>query len=393
MSYDINYDDQRFKEVESDKKAAISEMEKTYSGMINQSDGYYQAQIDASKQWEKEQTKNQQAQTDFAIQKIEQEKEQTKKDYLKEQSGAYADWQKQSNQYGANAEAMASQGMQNTGYSESSQVSMYNTYQNRVATARESYNRAVLDFNNSITEARLQNNSILAQIAYEANKQRLELSLQSFQYKNQLVLEQAKRKTELDQIYHDRWQDVLAQMNTENALAEEMRQFNEQMAEQQRQFNYKNKLGEFARTSSGGGGSSRRSYNPGKGKDDGSPSISGDKDGGSGSGSGSMSKETAQSILNLGGPYNAKTVANKIANGEVIKSKSASGNTVYLKNNTLNRVANTVSNFNSNSNNKKKSTSSGSTKKSGSSKPYAMGSNPISSYSSTKNKKYPYVRG
>ena len=31
---------------------------------------------------------------------------------------------------------------------ESSKVSMYNTYQNRVATARDSYNRAVLNYNN-----------------------------------------------------------------------------------------------------------------------------------------------------------------------------------------------------------------------------------------------------
>ena len=54
--YDINYDDQRFKEVESDKKAAISENEKLYSGMIKDSDGYYQAQIDAAKEWEKKQT-------------------------------------------------------------------------------------------------------------------------------------------------------------------------------------------------------------------------------------------------------------------------------------------------------------------------------------------------
>ena len=128
------------------------------------SDKYFQEQISATEKWGAEQKKNQQAQTDFAIEKIEQQKDQTQKDYTKEQSGAYVDWQKQSNQYGAEAEKMASSGLQNTGYSESSQVSMYNTYQNRVATAREVFSQAVLAYDNNIKEARLQNNAVLAEI-------------------------------------------------------------------------------------------------------------------------------------------------------------------------------------------------------------------------------------
>jgi hypothetical protein len=129
-------------------------------------------------------------------------------------------------------------GMQNTGYSESSQVSYYNTYQNRVATARESFNQAVLDYNNAITQARLQNNSILAEIAANALKQRLELSLQGFQYKNQLLLDLSNKKLEVDNLYHQRYQDVLAQINQENSLAEQIRQFNEQMAFQREQFEW-----------------------------------------------------------------------------------------------------------------------------------------------------------
>lgn len=236
-NYEINYDDKRFQEVEADKQAALNEVDVTYGNMINQSDKYFQQQIDASKDWADKQSQLQQEQTDFAIQEIEQQKAQTKKDYVKEQSGAYVDWQKQSNEYGANAEQMAASGMTNTGYSESSQVSMYNTYQNRVATAREAYNRAVLNYDNAITEARLQNNSILAEIAYESLQKQLELSLQGFQYKNQLVLEQANKKLEVDQMYHNRYQDVLKQINTENALAEEVRQYNATLAEEQRQFN------------------------------------------------------------------------------------------------------------------------------------------------------------
>ena len=217
--------DYRLTAVENERSNAIAENEKLYGDMVNESDKYYQAQIDASKEWAEEQTKNQQEQTDFAIEKIEQQKDQTTKDYTKEQSGAYVDWQKESNRYGVNAEEMAASGMLNTGYGESSQVRFYNTYQNRVATARESYNNAILNYNNAIKDAQLQNNSILAEIAYKALQQQLELSLQGFQYKNQLLETQANKKLEINKVYDSKYQAVLAQINEENRLAEQARQF------------------------------------------------------------------------------------------------------------------------------------------------------------------------
>ncbi len=231
-NYDINYEDERFKDVEAQKQAALGEVDSTYDGMINQSDKFYQDQIEASKQYSEQQQKNQQEQTDFLIDKIEQQKEQTRKDYLKEQKGAYVDWQKQSNQYGANAEQMAASGLTNTGYSESSQVSMYNTYQNRVGTARESYNRAVQDYDNNIKEAILQNNSVLADLAYQALQQQLELSLQGFQYKNDLLQTKLQTRQNTEDRYYTRWQDVLSQMNQENQLKESMRQYEENMSYQ-----------------------------------------------------------------------------------------------------------------------------------------------------------------
>lgn len=249
--YDINYDDTRFQQVQSDKSAALNEIDNVYQGMIDQSDSFYQAQIDASKQWAEQQSQLQQEKSDFAIDQIEQQKAQAQQDYTKEQSGAYVDWQKQSNQYGVNAEQMAAAGMTNTGYSESSQVAMYNTYQNRVATARESFQKAVLNYNNSITEARLHNNSLLAEIAYNSLQQQLELSLQGFQYKNNLLLEKAAQRLEVENMYYNRYQDVLAQINREIALAEQMRQYNESLAEDKRQFGILNPEKEKF----GGGGS------------------------------------------------------------------------------------------------------------------------------------------
>lgn len=341
-NYDINYDDSRFKTVEADKTVALNEMEKTYAGMIDNSDKYYQQQIDASKQWADKQSQLQQDRTDFAVEQIEQQKDQAHKDYIKEQAGAYVDWRKQSNEYGVESEQMASAGLTNTGFSESSQVSMYNTYQNRVATARDSYNRAVLNYDNAIKDARLQNNAALAEIAYNALQAQLELSLQGFQYKNTLVLAKADKKAELDRDYYNRYQDVLAQINQENALAEEIRQYNEQMALEREQFAFQKQQYEDSKAKkkkSGGGG--------GGGGGGGSTPLVVDKDDDEGvkssNGTSGLPKETAQSILNLGGPYSADTVAKKVASGEVTQTTSKSGNTVFKSNNTS--ALNTSTNY------------------------------------------------
>ena len=264
-NYDINYNDSRFKTVESDKQNALNQINNTYNNMINQSDKFYQDQINAANDYAQKQSEIQQANTDFAIEKINQQKEETRKDYLKEQTGAYVDWQKQSNQYGANAEQMAAQGLTTTGYSESSQVSMYNTYQNRISTARDSYNRAVLNYDNSIKEAMLTNNAALAEIAYNALKNQLELSLQGFQYKNTLLEAQMNEQQENEDRYHQQWQDVLSQINTENKLKEEVRQYEtnlayqkerDRIADEQWQKEYNLQLASM----SGGGGGGGRSY-------------------------------------------------------------------------------------------------------------------------------------
>ena len=236
-NYEINYEDDRFKDVEADEKAALNEVEETYGGMIDESDKYYQDLIAESEKWADKQVELQNEQTDFAIKEIEQQKAQAEKDYLKEQSGAYVDWQKQSSKHGVNAEKMAASGMANTGYSESSQVSMYNTYQNRVATARESYQLAKQNYDNGITQARLQNNAAIAEIYAKAYEEQLTLALEGFQYKNALMTEKLNQRQNVQNTYYQRWQDVLNQINTENALAEEVRQYNASLAEEQRQYN------------------------------------------------------------------------------------------------------------------------------------------------------------
>ena len=225
-----NYEDERLTQVEAEKNTAMTDVKNQYDQMINESQQYYDEQIQASKDWAEAQQQAQQEQTDFAIQQVEQQKEQAEKDYKKEQSGAYVDYKKQTAEHGVNAEQQAMNGLMGTGYSESSKVSMYNTYQNRVATARESLNQANLNFDNQITQARLQNNVAQAEIALQAYQQQLEISLQGFQYQNDLLTAQMDRLQAMDDSYHNRYMDVLNQINTEKALEEQIRQFDEEMA-------------------------------------------------------------------------------------------------------------------------------------------------------------------
>lgn len=332
----INYNDKRFTEVETDKREALTEVEKTYGGMINQADKFYQKQIDASQQWADTQKKNQQAQSEFAIQKIEQEKEQAEKDYTKEQSGAYVDWQKEKNSYGVNAENAAAQGMQGGGYSESAQVSLYNTYQNRVMAARETYSRAVLNYDNAIKDARLQNNAALAEIAYQSLQKQLELSLEGFQYKNQLITAKADKKMAVDEMYYGRYQDVLKQINTENALAEEVRQYNATLAEQKRQHNESMALqreqfawqkAQASKASSGGGGGSRSSKSSSKKSSKSSGSSKIKKSSGSSIKKSSSSKSNVSvdmnSVLSLGyGPISASKLNSLVSQGIVQEYQS-----------------------------------------------------------------------
>ena len=76
QNYDINYDDDRFKQVESQKQEQLNNINNTYNNIVSQSDSYYQNLVDATNKYAETQQKNQQANTDFAIEQINQQKEQ-----------------------------------------------------------------------------------------------------------------------------------------------------------------------------------------------------------------------------------------------------------------------------------------------------------------------------
>lgn len=229
-NYEIDPNDSRITAVKDEGMKELSDHDKMANEIKGNTDKYFDGLKEGIADYKDEQTKLQNEQTALTIQGIEQNKADTKKDYLKEQSGAYVDWQKQSNEYGAKSEQMAASGLANTGYSESSQVSMYNQYQNRVAVARESYNRAVVAYDQKIAEAKLQNSSMLAEIAFNALQQELQLSLQQTQYNNQLLQELSSQRNAIKQSIWNRYQNVIDNINAENALKEQARVHDAQIA-------------------------------------------------------------------------------------------------------------------------------------------------------------------
>lgn len=336
--YEVDYNDSRFADINKSENAALQETEATYDGMINQTQGFYQQMSDAVTKYGETQKQNLQEQTDFAIEQIEQNKADAQQDFRKEASAAYTDWQKAKDDYGTAAEKMAASGLAFSGYSESSKVAMYNQYQQRVSTARQSLDKAVQGYNNKITEARLQNNSAMAELAYNTLIQSLQFSLEGFQYKNDLLLSKMQTKREIGDTYYGRRMDLVSQINTEASMSESMRQFNEnqklhlqQLQEEQRQ--YDTSLAEDKRQFNASLEEEQRQFNESQKK---KSNVSGSSSGNAGgrehilkepdetNDDGTEKEETLKidknSILALGyGSISAATLNKLVDSGEVIE--------------------------------------------------------------------------
>lgn len=211
----INLQDARLTNVESARENEIKSTTDQYNQMINNADQFYDRQAQVARENAERQSQVQNASTEQQIKEINQQREKTERDYQKEQRGAYTDYQKQVNEYGVNAEIMASRGLANTGYSESSQVSMYNAYQNRVATARQSLADSQQNYDNLIAQARINNDTRQAEIANELAKAQAEYALAGFQYKNSLIESRQQQLNVLNSRYDTKYNTMLSMLQNE----------------------------------------------------------------------------------------------------------------------------------------------------------------------------------
>lgn len=218
----VDLSDEHLTNINGQKQSAIDMINQNYDNQIAQSDDYYNRQIDSVKEYANKQTELQQAQSDYAIKQIETQKEDTSKDYNKEQKAAYADYMKQNNAYGYSGNAVNRGSMAGSGAAASIQASYYNSYQQRYATARESYDKAIRDYNSSITQAQLQNNATLAEIAYKAQEQSLQLAQSAYQYKNELLNQKTSSLLQTTEHYDSLWQQMYNALLSEAQRKEQM---------------------------------------------------------------------------------------------------------------------------------------------------------------------------
>ena len=208
--YGIDTSDPLAKAALNEGKALLDEATNNANTMIDNANAAYESAKTGLKDVTDEQIANQKAANELAVQKLETEKANAKKDYEKEQSGAYADYQKQIQKHGVNAEQMAASGLSGSGYSETAQTAMYNAYQSRVATAREAFVKADAAYKVAIEEAKLQGSVALAEIAYKTYEQQTQLALEHMQYGNTLLEYLSEQKRSIANNTWDRYLKVMS---------------------------------------------------------------------------------------------------------------------------------------------------------------------------------------
>ena len=203
----VNYKAQ-LDQLDEQEKAALAENEQYFKDHAAASDAAYDSEIAGVADWKTQQEGIQNERNSFELQKIEQQQEQAKQDYEKEQRAAYTDWQKQSATHGVAAEQMAAAGMTGSGYAESSKVQMYTAYQRRLVAAKESMDKLTISFNNAMTEARLQNSSALAQIAYEAYEKESKLIMAKLGARDDIFAAQQESAEKIADAFGDKREEI-----------------------------------------------------------------------------------------------------------------------------------------------------------------------------------------
>lgn len=316
----------------STKNQLINEAQANYNSASQGASQKYNELIQASKDYGEKQAEIQEQKTNQTIAEINQQKDKASRDYTKEQKGAYVDYARQTNDTGVNAEKMAVQGLTGSGYQETSKVSMYNAYQNRIALARESYNDAILNYDNQITQARLANSATLAEIAYNSLQTQLQLSLEGLQYENELLQQLTNTKLNVNTSYDNLWQSMYNTILNENQFNEQMNYQKERdkVADSQWEKQYQLSLANSRRSSSGGSRSSSKSSGKSKGssdglvlKDDSNGSIDGNN---ASESSNSWADNFMQVLIDQGDTYTTgqfeRSLNNFVRNGKITQAEA-----------------------------------------------------------------------
>lgn len=161
-------------------------------------------------------------QTQMQVDELNREKEKLAKETDKTTQGLYANWQKQTNQYGAGMEQLASQGLANSGYAETTKTALYNTYQKSVTDTLNNSRDLYADYNFKIGQARKNGSIQQAQSALELYAQRVQLLTQNYELRQNR--EKYLYQQERDKISDSQWQKTFDEQVRQNELENQWKQ-------------------------------------------------------------------------------------------------------------------------------------------------------------------------
>lgn len=222
--------DSRVKNNETARNQALNESNKVYEQVMANNNTILEKNDDYANQYLQKNSEMVDAQTNLDINKIEQQKvkaEDTFRKNAKEANKSYID---ATNNYGVQAELRAQNGLNNGGYIESKAITRFNEQQKALGTARANTNQAIQELNNSISQAKLENNSKKASYSLEVAKMRLEAQVESLQRQSNLQVQQLEAKQNLNNTYDNLYMQIVDQINAEKQREQEKDQFNKQLA-------------------------------------------------------------------------------------------------------------------------------------------------------------------
>lgn len=215
----------------NEKQNLLNDYNDNYNNQLSEYENLMNQQQTNIDTWAEEQKKQQEAQKDYEIGLVEQNKKEAAEQTEAEIKDSYVDYMKQNNQYGGVLENLASAGLATQGYAESSKIAMYNTYQNRVGTAKSALLKANTQYDNQIQQALLNNDAKLAEIAYQQMQQSYQLALQGFEYRENLYNNKLAYEQNIGDTYFAREQELRDDINYYNSRLEDIN--NKQIAQEQ----------------------------------------------------------------------------------------------------------------------------------------------------------------
>lgn len=157
-------------------------------------------------------------QTEQNVAELERQKAEVDKEATKTNQGLYTEYKKASNPYGVNAEQLYSGGLGDSGYAETTQTNLYNTYQKNVTNTINNAQKLKSDFDFEINKARQNGDITLAQNALEIYKQKMQLLAQEYELRNNR--EQYLYQKEQDALAQSNWEKEYAYQQERDAISE-----------------------------------------------------------------------------------------------------------------------------------------------------------------------------